>query len=74
MMEAVRASEPSVYFNETTRRYIPEGRNVHVPFRFAANHKIQKCFASYIDVISLQQTTEIPARAESERDLTLGTV
>jgi hypothetical protein len=24
MMEAVRISESSVYFNETTRRYIPE--------------------------------------------------
>jgi hypothetical protein len=26
MMEAVRTSETSVYFNEPTRRYIPEGR------------------------------------------------
>jgi hypothetical protein len=25
MMDAVRTSETSVYFNETTRRYIPEG-------------------------------------------------
>jgi hypothetical protein len=25
MMEAVRTSETSVYFNETTRHYIPEG-------------------------------------------------
>jgi hypothetical protein len=25
MMEAVRISETLVYFNETTRRYIPEG-------------------------------------------------
>jgi hypothetical protein len=25
MKEAVRASEASVYFNETTRHYIPEG-------------------------------------------------
>jgi hypothetical protein len=25
MMEPVRTSETSVYFNETTRRYIPEG-------------------------------------------------
>jgi hypothetical protein len=28
-MEAVRTSETSVYFNETTRRYIPEGYNPH---------------------------------------------
>jgi hypothetical protein len=29
IMEAVRASETSVYSNETTRRYIPEGSNLH---------------------------------------------
>jgi len=29
MMEAVRTSETSVYYNETTRRYIPEGSNLH---------------------------------------------
>jgi hypothetical protein len=28
MMEAVRTSETSVYSNETTRRYIPEGSNL----------------------------------------------
>jgi hypothetical protein len=30
MMEAVRTSETSVYSNETTWRYIPEGCNLHV--------------------------------------------
>jgi hypothetical protein len=29
MMEAVRNSETSVYFNETTLRYISEGCHVH---------------------------------------------
>jgi hypothetical protein len=29
MMETLRASEKSVYFNETTRRYIPEFRHLH---------------------------------------------
>jgi hypothetical protein len=29
-MEAVRTSEKSVYFNETTRRYIQEGRQLLV--------------------------------------------
>jgi hypothetical protein len=29
MMEAVRTSEMSVYFNGTTRRYIPEGCHFH---------------------------------------------
>jgi predicted secreted protein len=31
MMEAVRTSETSVYSNETTARYIPEGSNLQVP-------------------------------------------
>jgi hypothetical protein len=30
MMGAVRTSETSVYSNENTRRYIPEGFNVHL--------------------------------------------
>jgi hypothetical protein len=30
MMEAVRTSETSVYFNETTRRYIAEGHRLHM--------------------------------------------
>jgi hypothetical protein len=30
MMEEVRTCETSVYFNETTRRYIPEGCNLHI--------------------------------------------
>jgi hypothetical protein len=30
MMEAVRTSETSVYFNKTARRYIPEGSNLHI--------------------------------------------
>jgi hypothetical protein len=29
VMEAIRTSETSVYFNETTRRYIPEGCHLH---------------------------------------------
>jgi hypothetical protein len=29
MMEAVRTCETSVYANETTRRYIPQGSNIH---------------------------------------------
>jgi hypothetical protein len=30
MMEAVRTSETSVYFNKTIRRYIPEGYNLQI--------------------------------------------
>jgi hypothetical protein len=30
MMEAVRTSETSVYFNETTRRFISEGCHLHI--------------------------------------------
>jgi hypothetical protein len=33
MMEAVRASETSVYFNETTRHYIPQGNNLQLYYR-----------------------------------------
>jgi hypothetical protein len=33
MMEAVRTSETSVYFNETTRRYIPEGCHLQVKLK-----------------------------------------
>jgi hypothetical protein len=29
-MEAVRVSETSVYFNETTRRYIRKGYDLHI--------------------------------------------
>jgi hypothetical protein len=34
MMEAVHTSETSVYFNETTRRYIPEGCHLQYPVTF----------------------------------------
>jgi hypothetical protein len=30
MLEAVRTCETSVYSNETTRRYIPEGSHFHI--------------------------------------------
>jgi hypothetical protein len=33
MMEAVRTSETSVYSNQTTRRYIPEGSNLYIRSR-----------------------------------------
>jgi hypothetical protein len=33
LMEAVRISETSVYYNETARRYIPEGCNLHTRHR-----------------------------------------
>jgi len=32
MMEPVRTSETLVYSNEDTRRYIPEGSNLHLNF------------------------------------------
>jgi hypothetical protein len=31
MMESVRTFETSVYFKGTTRRYVPEGCNLHTP-------------------------------------------
>jgi hypothetical protein len=33
IMEALHTSETSVYFNETTRRYIPEGSTLHTRSR-----------------------------------------
>jgi hypothetical protein len=39
VMEAVRTSETSVYSNENTSRYIPEGSNFHI--RHRKNHKSQ---------------------------------
>jgi hypothetical protein len=33
MMEAARASETSVYFTETTRRYIQESSDLHIRHR-----------------------------------------
>jgi hypothetical protein len=33
--DAVRTSETSVYPNETTRRYIPEGSNLHISLLFS---------------------------------------
>jgi hypothetical protein len=36
-MEAVRTPETSVYFNEATRRYIPEG--YHLPYATCIDHK-----------------------------------
>jgi hypothetical protein len=37
IMEAVRTSETSVYFNETTRRYNPEGCHLHQIARLCLN-------------------------------------
>jgi hypothetical protein len=43
MMEAVRTSETSVYF-ETTLRYIPEGSNLYAHRRENLKSHIGKCF------------------------------
>jgi hypothetical protein len=43
MMGAVRTSETSLYFNDTTRRYIPQGCHLHT--RRHENLKYhKKCF------------------------------
>jgi hypothetical protein len=34
MTEAVRDSETSVYFNEITRNYVPEGCDIHTTINF----------------------------------------
>jgi len=42
VMEAVRTSETSVYSNETTRRYIPEGSNLRSRYLFIWSYLIKK--------------------------------
>jgi hypothetical protein len=36
-MEALRTSETSVYFNKTSRRYIPEGCHIYKNFALVSN-------------------------------------
>jgi hypothetical protein len=50
-MVAIRTTETSVYSNETTRRYIPEGSNLHTPRR-CENLK------SHNEKYNLQETKE----------------
>jgi hypothetical protein len=44
LMKAVRTSETSVYYNETTRRYIPEDSNLHTCRREYLNSRRKKIF------------------------------
>jgi hypothetical protein len=39
-MEAERTSETSVYFNETTRRYNPEGRRIYRGYTYERHYKV----------------------------------
>jgi hypothetical protein len=44
VMEAVRTPETSIYFNETTRRYVPEGsdiQNTYNLFRMEGRFEIK---------------------------------
>jgi hypothetical protein len=68
-MEAVSTSEKSVYTNETTRRYIPEGSNLHprrrenLKYHMTLNNfrSITKCCLQHSDkhVLSLYFLTII---------------
>jgi hypothetical protein len=44
MMESVRTSETAVYFNETTRHYVPEGCHLRTRRRENLQSRIQKCY------------------------------
>jgi hypothetical protein len=46
MMDAVRTSETSVNFKQTTRRYVPEGSNLHI--RCSEKMKSHKACKFYI--------------------------
>jgi hypothetical protein len=52
MMEAVRTSEMSVYFNENTRRYIPEGYNLLYPFSFISPYS----YLTFLFIVSTSYT------------------
>jgi hypothetical protein len=41
MMEAVRTSETTVYFDETTRRYIPESCHLELNYLFIVDGKVE---------------------------------
>jgi hypothetical protein len=47
-MEAVRTSEKSVYFNQTTRRYTPEGCHVVVEQVLEGNRRDIEIPLSYV--------------------------
>jgi hypothetical protein len=47
MMEAVRASETAVYFNEFARRYISEGFHLHTRRCESLKYKLQYNFFIY---------------------------
>jgi hypothetical protein len=58
MVEAVSTSETSVYSNETTRRYIPEGSNLHTLRR--ENLKFHRFFIfNYINTEFLSTEVQI---------------
>jgi hypothetical protein len=59
MMEAVRTSETSVYSNETTRRYIPEGSNLHT--RRHENLKSHSVVSELSALISGKTVTDVLA-------------
>jgi hypothetical protein len=52
MMETVRISETSVYSNETTRRYIPEGSDLNIRRREnLKSHLIYKLSLYECDIV-----------------------
>jgi hypothetical protein len=53
MIEAVRTSGTSVYFNETTRRYILEGSNLHIHSR--KNPKSQSLYSVLLGSVALEE-------------------
>jgi hypothetical protein len=63
MMEAVRNSDTSVYFNETTRRYVPVG--CHLRIRRRDNLKSHKYVLIYaVPIINLTPHREVLLEVE----------
>jgi hypothetical protein len=48
LMEAVQTSETSIYFNKTTRRYIPEGFHHHIHRRENLKSHLDLCGSSRV--------------------------
>jgi hypothetical protein len=61
MMEEVRTSETSVYSNETTRCYTPEGSRLHIRRR----NNLQSLSLTLLSTVIRLEPTSIPERETS---------
>jgi hypothetical protein len=68
-MEVVRVLETPVYFNETTRRYIPEGCHSHTRNLENLNSKLTLVlFVVYLTVLFVAHTVQRRIKGRSVND------